>query len=110
MPSSAHADDPDQVDLDALTRRVIEIWSSVLGVDGIEPDSHLLDLGGTSLSAVRIRSRVRVELGRDVDLMDFLEHPTPAEFAAIVQASDPWQGNPDWQRLDWTDAEDAELA
>jgi acyl carrier protein len=88
--------------LDDITRRVVAIWRSVLARDDIEPDSHLLDLGATSLTAVRIRSRIRAELGREVDLIDFLEHPTPRELAPIVAAASPWAGPEPWHQIDWS--------
>ena len=90
-------------DQDALIGTIIKIWADVLDVSGIEPDSHLLDLGATSLSAVKIRSRIRVELGRDVDLVEFLEHPTPREFAPIVRDAERWEAPEPWQQMDWSD-------
>jgi acyl carrier protein len=89
-------------DLDAITERVAAIWRSVLGVPDIHADSHLLDLGATSLTAVRIRSRIRAEFDREIDLIDFLEHPTPRELAPIVAAADEWSGPDPWHQLQWS--------
>jgi hypothetical protein len=88
--------------LGAVIEHLIEIWRHVLGMDGVAADSHLLELGATSLTAVRIRTRIRAELRRDVDLIDFLEHPTPRELAAIVAVAPPWQGVEPWYQLDWS--------
>lgn len=81
---------PDAGESADLVGQVIEIWRSVLGQVEIEPDSNLLDLGATSLTAVRIRARIRAELGRDVDLIDFLEYPTPRQLASVVVTSEKW--------------------
>jgi acyl carrier protein len=84
-----------------LAERLVAIWSSVLKRTDIGPDSHLLDLGATSLTAVRIRSRIRAELGKEIDLVDLLEHPTPRELAVLVNQAAPWQGLEPWHRLEW---------
>ena len=88
-------------DIDALTEQIIGIWRGILGLPDITADSHLLDLGATSLTAVRIRSRIRAELGREVDLIEFLEHPTPRELAEVVAGAPPWSGPELWQELQW---------
>lgn len=92
---------PSGDELGELTSALIAIWESVLGVTGIGPDNHLLDLGATSLTAVRIRSRIRAKLGREVDLVDFLEHPTPRELAQVVAAAPGWEGPALWRDLQW---------
>src|SRR5262249_55385069 len=48
---------PDQPAL-AIDDVVADIWADVLGVDGVRPDDDFFDLGGDSLSAVQILSRV----------------------------------------------------
>jgi acyl carrier protein len=92
---------PSDDELREITSQVIAIWESVLGMQGIHSDSHLLDLGATSLTAVRIRSRVRAELGREIDLIDFLEYPTPRELAPIVAVAPRWEGPALWRGLQW---------
>jgi aryl carrier-like protein len=100
---------PPATDVDAIRRRIIEIWTSVLRGPEVHDDSDLVDLGATSLTAVRIRSRIRAELGRDIDLVDLLDHPTPRELAPVVAAAEPWTGVQAWQQLDWsTDPPDGE--
>lgn len=88
-------------DLDALADRMVEIWRSVLRDVEVGLDSHLLDLGGTSLTAVRIRSRVLAEFGKEIELVDFLDHPTPRALAAVVTAAPRWRGPQSWQQIDW---------
>jgi len=94
---------PGESELGALTARVVAIWASVLALPGIGPDSNLLDLGAASLAAVRIQSRIRTELGKDVDLIDMLDNPTPRELAAVVAAAEPWTGPEAWHNLKWQD-------
>lgn len=93
-------------EVETIRRRIVEIWSSVLGGVEVHEDSHLMDLGATSLTAVRIRSRIHAELGRELDIVDLLEHPTPRELAPIVAAAEPWRGAREWQQLDWSAEEE----
>jgi aryl carrier-like protein len=102
------SDDPQRPpthDLDALTERVVDIWRSVLMQPAITADSHLMDVGANSLTAVKIRSRIRAELGRDVELIQLLEHPTPRELAPVVAVADRWVSPEPWHQLDWSDSD-----
>jgi acyl carrier protein len=87
--------DPRQFDTpgpDVQTERMVAIWQSVLGTEDVEPDSHLLDLGGTSAEAVQIRSLVRAQFGKDLELIDFFDHPTPRGLATVVADAPAWSG------------------
>jgi acyl carrier protein len=85
-----------------LTEQVVAIWRTVLDHPDLTADSHLLDLGATSLNVVRIRAKIRAQLGREVDLLDFLDHPTPRGLAAVVATAPTWQGPQTWHQLDWS--------
>lgn len=96
-------------DVDHLTARVIEIWTAVLDQPGVTPDSNFLELGANSMAAVRLRSRVRAELGKEIELVDLLDHVTPREQAELIAAAPDWTGSEAWHQLDWTvDDESAE--
>jgi acyl carrier protein len=87
---------------DELTEKVAAIWRTVLNEENLTADSHLLDLGATSLNVVRIRAKIRADLGKEVDLLDFLDHPTPRELAMVVATAPAWQGPQTWHQLDWS--------
>ena len=63
-------------------KRLASAWASVLGIpeDRIGRRDDFLDLGGTSLSAVRLA----VALDREVSLKDVTSHPVLADLAALV--------------------------
>ncbi len=63
-------------------RRLATAWARVLGVpdDGIGRQDDFFDLGGTSLSAVRLA----VALDRAVSPRDLTAHPVLADLAALV--------------------------
>ncbi|HEX8696369.1 MAG TPA: amino acid adenylation domain-containing protein [Longimicrobium sp.] len=62
------------------------IWAEVLGVERVGATDAFLDLGGHSLAAVRIASRVRERLGAELSLADLFAMPTVAELARRVAA------------------------
>jgi amino acid adenylation domain-containing protein/FkbM family methyltransferase len=59
-----------------LERRIAALWRQVLGVDEVHLDDDFFDLGGHSLSAVRLGALLRRELGRDVPLAALFRHRT----------------------------------
>jgi acyl carrier protein len=85
-------------DVERIAERVVAIWKSVLPDVDVEPDTNLLDLPATSLTAVRIRSRIRAELGKEIELIDILENPTPRELASVIAAAPAWSPPPPWQQ------------
>ena len=100
MPDAAR---PTELDTDAeIIERIVDIWRSVLDRTDVTADSHLLDLGANSLTAVKIRSRIRSDLGREIDLVELLDHPTPRELAPVVSASRERESLEPWEDLDWS--------
>jgi amino acid adenylation domain-containing protein len=55
------------------------LFSRVLGVPDVGIDDSFFSLGGQSLQAMRLASRIEAELGVDVSVGDVLNHPTVAE-------------------------------
>lgn len=64
----------------------MEIWSDLLGIDGIGVDDDFFELGGHSLLAVRVLARVRAELSASLSLDDLLRTPTVRAVAAHLAA------------------------
>jgi len=52
------------------------IWSALLEIDIVPSDASFFELGGTSVDAVRLISRVQAQLGRRLSLDDLLRAPT----------------------------------
>jgi acyl carrier protein len=61
-----------------------EIWSEVLGRDSIGVDDRFLDLGGDSMLAIRLLTRVRERLQIDPSIIAFFDRPTVAAQADLV--------------------------
>ncbi|MDG2156241.1 MAG: non-ribosomal peptide synthase/polyketide synthase, partial [Gammaproteobacteria bacterium] len=62
------------------------IWADILGVPKIGMNDDFFALGGHSLLAVKLISRVRDELGHDLDLMTLFSRPTIAAMAALLES------------------------
>jgi amino acid adenylation domain-containing protein len=58
-----------------------EIWTELLAHDGLTRDDDFFDLGGQSLQAARMVSRIRTRFGVDLTVRTVFDHPTVAELA-----------------------------
>ncbi|WNO70377.1 non-ribosomal peptide synthetase [Streptomyces sp. AM8-1-1] len=63
---------------------IADVWKEVLQVDRIGIHDNFFDLGGHSLLVTLAVARVGKALERPVDMRDFFEHPTIAEFVAAL--------------------------
>ncbi|MEN2977918.1 condensation domain-containing protein [Tistrella bauzanensis] len=69
-------------------RAVAQIWQRLLGIDRIGAQDDFYDLGGHSLLATQVVSRIAERLKVDVPLDSFLDDPTVAHLAALVEAAE----------------------
>lgn len=61
------------------------VWREVLQVDTVDADDDFFDIGGHSLSAMQVASRLRAELGGvKVPTQMLFRHRTFAAFTAAV--------------------------
>jgi acyl carrier protein len=84
MPLPAAAGAPPRADQAATV--IAGVWREVLGVTTLEPDDDFLALGGDSLIAVRIASRLRQRLGCDVAPAALFQGGTVAGLARLLTA------------------------
>ncbi|KPH98544.1 Natural product biosynthesis luciferase-like monooxygenase domain containing protein [Actinobacteria bacterium OK074] len=56
--------------------RLRSVWAAVLGVTEIPEDANFFDLGGSSISAIRLGNRIRDALDVELSLADFFAEPT----------------------------------
>ncbi|CAG8999283.1 MAG: Tyrocidine synthase 3 [Candidatus Celerinatantimonas neptuna] len=69
-------------------QQLADIWSQLLGLEKIGRNDDFFGLGGHSLMAVQLASRIRSELGRDVSLADLFAHPHLKAQASILAERD----------------------
>ena len=68
-------------------RLLAEIWQQVLGCRDVRADDRFSELGGHSLSTLRMLSAVRAQFGRQLSVADALRDPTLRQLAAVLAAS-----------------------
>ncbi|KHJ59978.1 thioester reductase domain-containing protein (plasmid) [Burkholderia glumae] len=67
--------------------RLVQIWRDLLGVDRVGIEDSFFDLGGNSLSVVRMAARVREAFDVSIGLKQLFEQPTVAALAASLGRS-----------------------
>ena len=74
---------------DETERAIAAIWCEVLGIESAGVHDDFLRLGGHSLKAARVVSRMHRELAMDIALVDLFRHPTIAAIAALARGRAP---------------------
>jgi phthiocerol/phenolphthiocerol synthesis type-I polyketide synthase E len=83
-----------------LEERVAAVWRQVLGLAEVGVHDSFLELGGDSLLATRLMSRLREELAVDLPMDRLFAQPTVAAVAAaVVEARAEQAGGEDLARL-----------
>jgi amino acid adenylation domain-containing protein len=70
---------------DATEWHVLQIWEDVLATQPISIDDDFFSLGGHSLIAVRLISRLSKHFGQNLDLATLFQHPTIAALAVSLR-------------------------
>ncbi|WP_422824395.1 non-ribosomal peptide synthase/polyketide synthase [Xenorhabdus bharatensis] len=71
-----------------LESRLCDLWQTVLGVKQVGIEDNFFRLGGNSLTAIKLISAIRQQLGLEVSLSQFFEFKTIAGIAAqMAQAN-----------------------
>ncbi|MCY1208081.1 Polyketide synthase PksM [compost metagenome] len=68
-----------------LEEGLAELWTEALGIAPVGANDNLFELGGDSLLAIRLLSKVRKAYGVDLAPAAFFKAPTVAEMAALVE-------------------------
>jgi len=68
----------------AVEKKIAGIWKSLLGVDRVGVNDHFLEMGGHSLLAVQMNSRIRDSFQVQLPLNIVLDNPTVARLAELV--------------------------
>ncbi len=66
-------------------QRLAFLWSELLGVEEVSRDDEFFSLGGHSLMALRMFSRINREFDRSLPLSALISHPTVRELAALLE-------------------------
>jgi acyl carrier protein len=71
-------------DLAVLAERVADLWQQALGLEALTPDDDFFELGGNSISAIRLLPLISQQFQIELDALFVFDHPTPKEFAAAL--------------------------
>jgi acyl carrier protein len=78
-------DDADAQPRSDVERLVANAFAEVLGIARVGRDEHFLEIGGNSLAATQVISRLRPQFGSAISVRDLFEHPTVASLAQSLQ-------------------------
>ncbi|HEX2209296.1 MAG TPA: amino acid adenylation domain-containing protein, partial [Longimicrobium sp.] len=70
---------------DEMEARLIGIWQELLGVEGIGATESFFDLGGTSIGALRLLSRVNARMGCDLPVSTLFTGATVRHMARTIR-------------------------
>ena len=65
-------------------KKLADIWAEVLGINRVGIHNNFFELGGNSIQAVQVMSRVRQEFHVEIPLPTFYEEPTIANLAVLI--------------------------
>ena len=85
---AADNSEADSIELDDLRELLRQIWLDACGAgEEVGDDQSFFEIGGTSLTAVRLRSRIVSELGVDISLADIYAGGSVLDLLPHVQAA-----------------------
>ena len=85
-PPRTASPEPDQEPLTPTEKNVVEIWEEVLGCGPVSKNDDFFRLGGNSLLAASVLSRIRRSFGVRVPMARFFAEPTVAQLARAVES------------------------
>jgi len=71
-----------------VERKMVEIWSGILGIKKIGIHDGFLDMGGNSLNAMSLTTEIYKEFGVNLQLSVIFENPSAADLVSMIKAAD----------------------
>jgi acyl carrier protein len=71
-------------ELSALANNLLDLWKRILRTDDITLDDDFFDLGGNSLSAIRLLPIIEEHFGVEPHISLVFDHPTPRQMAKAL--------------------------
>ena len=72
------------VDLTETEQQLAQIWESLLGLEGIQPETHFFEVGGDSLTALRMLVQLEKQLEVSFTIADLFQAPTLGALAKAI--------------------------
>jgi len=70
-----------------LEKTISEIWKEVLGMERVGLHDNFSDLGGTSLMAVHVISKMRKAFNKDLSVISLYENPTVSMLTQMLESN-----------------------
>jgi amino acid adenylation domain-containing protein len=64
---------------------MLALWGEVLTCDDLRQDQSFFELGGDSISAIKLIGRIRRKYGVDVSIRNLFDYPTPGAILDLIQ-------------------------
>jgi acyl carrier protein len=68
----------------SVEETIVDIWSQLLGVDPVGVNDNFFALGGASILAIQLTSRLKKAFDLELQLRVIYDHPTPAALGATI--------------------------
>ena len=72
-------------DVLSVLERISAMWEELLALERINPEANFFELGGDSMTAIRLLRRLREELHPEVKLDDVYEFPSISQLSSRVE-------------------------
>ncbi|HVE95583.1 MAG TPA: amino acid adenylation domain-containing protein [Pseudonocardiaceae bacterium] len=79
----------EQPALTPVQSRAAAVWSDILNLSTVGPDEDFFDLGGTSLTLIRMLDRVNASFGADIGIETLIEEATIRSLASTLELDAP---------------------
>ncbi len=76
-----------EVPMTALERHLCDVWTGVLGITTIGREDDFFEIGGDSLTGLRIINRLREALNEHISLVVMFEAPTISALAKLLESN-----------------------
>ncbi|MFK0257741.1 phosphopantetheine-binding protein [Streptomyces sp. NPDC090445] len=71
-------------DLDIIEKEIAELWAESLGLDSVGADEDFFNLGGSSITAIRLLPVIADRFGVEPSIGVVFDNPTPRGMAAAL--------------------------
>lgn len=72
---------------DELEKKIADVWQEVLNRDKVGINDIFFNIGGTSLNAIRINSKIGELLAEEIPIVKFFEYPTISLFVKYLKSN-----------------------
>jgi len=69
----------------SVQQRLLTMWQELLSLDGVDSEANFFQLGGDSMTAIRLLRKMREELHPELKLVDVYEFPSVSKLSARVE-------------------------